>query len=139
MMEVYEKRDRAIRSIGFSSYRDYLNSDLWHEIRKTVLGRSRKCTKCKGKATQVHHARYLKEDLLGKTLSYLNPVCASCHHNAEYDRNGQKNELGKANEILGTFRRDGTECRVCHSVMKKGKRLTCRKCRKKQKSSKTPR
>ena len=33
----YKQRDEVLRSIGFQSYKEYLESDLWKSIRSRVL------------------------------------------------------------------------------------------------------
>lgn len=83
----YDSRDAELRRIGFDSYRDYLRSDLWRAVREKVFeAKGRACHLCGGVANQVHHNRYHANDLTGKRLAYLNPVCDSCHRKIEFRR-----------------------------------------------------
>ena len=87
---VYRERNRNIRAMGFRSYVDYLNSDLWKSIRAQVLAASQDCRVCGRPAIQVHHVKYRKKDLEGRDLSFLWSVCAGCHRTAEFRRDGEK-------------------------------------------------
>lgn len=77
-----------LRSNGFQDYRDYLSSPLWREIRLRVFqSRGTKCKVCReAEATQIHHERYTPENLSGKSLADLVPICPACHEFIE--RNG---------------------------------------------------
>lgn len=100
----YNQRSRNLAKAGFPSYHDYLASKLWRIIRAAVLFRdNRKCYKCQGKATQVHHTTYSVKTLLGWRLSKLLSVCDSCHRDAEFV-DGQKVSLHEANPRLGFVR-----------------------------------
>ena len=93
----YAGRDKALKNLGFASYRDYLNSDLWHSIRESVLQRDNHlCVPCGKKATQVHHMRYTHSVLKGLDLGGLISICGGCHVSAEFHYD-QKNSLSKAN------------------------------------------
>ncbi len=96
----------VLRVIGFSSYAEYLQSGLWEVIRGRVLERdSSICYRCRGPATQVHHANYDVETMLGDRLKSLRSVCASCHHYASLRPDGSKTSLSIANKKLnGTYR-----------------------------------
>lgn len=80
----YKQRDEVLRSIGFQSYKEYLESDLWKSIRSRVLKRS-----------------YKKKYLLGKGNLRLamKPICGKCHKEIEFDGQ-EKTSLGRANEKL---------------------------------------
>jgi len=87
----YKERDRSLRTLGFSSYDEYLRSPIWHWIRARTLRRAKGV--CKGchinRATAVHHERYSVAALLGIDWRSLVAVCAMCHemaHAAELDK-----------------------------------------------------
>ena len=82
--ESYGDRDELLMELGFASYRDYLNSDLWKSIRSRVMRRwSRRCKLCGDPAIDVHHINYTKSGLLGKKLTQLRPLCRTCHEKVE--------------------------------------------------------
>ena len=102
----YWERDRLLKSLGFDSYRDYLNSGLWKkEIRPKVMQRDKgMCCKC-GKNDRddsmcVHHTKYTEDNLSGKSLDNMVCVCAGCHYRAEFTRKGKKKSLAQANAYL---------------------------------------
>lgn len=87
----YASRDFILRQIGFSSYREYLKSELWRNIREKVFQlKGRLCFLCGNLANQVHHNRYHRNDLLGKTLAYLFPICDKCHEGIEFSKRKKK-------------------------------------------------
>jgi hypothetical protein len=82
----YGYRDENLLRMGFSSYRAYLKSELWKDIRARVLARAPDglCEKCKrAPATQVHHRSYDPATLAGTTIDSLTKTCARCHTKAE--------------------------------------------------------
>jgi 5-methylcytosine-specific restriction endonuclease McrA len=82
----YKRRASNLKDLGFDSYRQYLESPLWASIRSEVLARDKKkCVKCGGRATQVHHMSYGPKVLSGERIGRLVSVCASCHRAAEFD------------------------------------------------------
>lgn len=79
-----------LASMGFSSYADYLKSDLWFSIRARVLQKDHySCRLCGCKATQVHHNLYRRRELYGQSLKGMFAVCDKCHHRVEF-KNGKK-------------------------------------------------
>ena len=96
----YRSRDTILRGMGFSSYGEYLESILWKFIRMRVLGRGRAvktCSLCTRKATVVHHLDYSESTLNGMVLDSLTPLCKSCHHKIEFQKDGRKRSLSAAN------------------------------------------
>lgn len=58
----------------------YLNSEEWQRKRYVVLKRDNwQCVYCGSKATQVHHTKYLKENIGKEPIDWLVSVCNSCH------------------------------------------------------------
>lgn len=56
---------------------------------------------CNRVATAIHHSRYHKNDLIGRTTKFLHPVCASCHRDFEFTwRSGKKRDLVNANGVM---------------------------------------
>lgn len=93
----YTLRNRLLCSLGYSSYDDYLESELWAEIKDAVLDRDRwRCRVCDAQATAVHHTDYNRETLLGDSFDGLVSICHGCHAKIELDRNGNKRPLFKA-------------------------------------------
>lgn len=92
-------REQTLKEMGYSSYAEYLASDLWKSIRKQVLDNAKKCVLCKGKPTEVHHKNYHRPTLEGKTIDSLVPLCRFCHYRIEFTK-GKKNSLATANTKL---------------------------------------
>lgn len=84
----YRRRRANLRKLGFSSYREYLKSDMWTAIRERVFAYyGRACKRCGGYATQVHHKKYVMKAMTGENLGLLVPLCARCHEFCEWDGN----------------------------------------------------
>lgn len=82
----YESRDLILSKMGFDSYRDYLASDLWKRIRRKVYtAKGSRCFLCGNQADALHHSRYHRNDLLGKKIRFIDPICDSCHNRIEFD------------------------------------------------------
>lgn len=98
----YDRRDSNLRSLGFSSYREYLMSDLWRQVKiKAFQKHGNKCIGCGGMAQTFHHTRYFQSVLKGENLGYLKPICHDCHREIEFhERTGKKMKITYANKIL---------------------------------------
>lgn len=58
----------------------YLKSDEWRRKRYLVLKRDNwTCVYCGGRATQVHHKKYLIKKLGKEPIKWLVSVCKPCH------------------------------------------------------------
>lgn len=58
----------------------YLKSDEWRRKRYLVLKRDNwTCVYCGGRATQVHHKKYLKRKLGKEPIKWLVSICRPCH------------------------------------------------------------
>jgi 5-methylcytosine-specific restriction endonuclease McrA len=63
----------------WSSYREYLDSDIWKAIRWEALARDHgRCRDCGVEASEVHHIAYPKV-LGGEDLDDLLSLCHACH------------------------------------------------------------
>jgi 5-methylcytosine-specific restriction endonuclease McrA len=101
----YVTRNEWLRLLGFKSYREYLRSDLWKSIRVRVYAaKGGNCFLCGKPATELHHNRYYRTDLIGKKLRYINPVCRECHKSIEFD-DGRKNDVETAAKKFRSLRR----------------------------------
>jgi hypothetical protein len=81
----YESREVGLRELGFASYRAYLRSELWQRIRRQVYKlKGSLCYLCQEPATELHHNRYHVNDLSGKRLCHIQPVCRQCHESIEF-------------------------------------------------------
>lgn len=74
-----EDRYISLNVLGFNSYRGYLKSKLWRQIRAQKLDSDPKCFCCKRNATQVHHRAYTLKAMRGHDMDLLMSVCGSCH------------------------------------------------------------
>ncbi len=88
----YVDRNHTLRQLGFASYQEYLESDLWRKVRLQVyVIKGRTCRMCLSKpATCVHHNRYHLNDLTGRKLKFLEPLCDDCHKKIEFEQDGEK-------------------------------------------------
>lgn len=102
----YAQRNTIVRQLGFSSYKTYLLSALWKEIRHQILLPHTRCRACGNRATQVHHNRYLLKDMNGTCLDHLIPVCGRCHKKAEFNRIGSKIGPQRATKKLDQLREE---------------------------------
>jgi hypothetical protein len=96
----HEQRIHLLSLWGYTSYANYLRSDLWLGIRAKVLSGDRLCCcGCQRLADQVHHTKYTEANLSGHSLSNMVPILAECHQYIEFCR-GQKLSLKEANKRL---------------------------------------
>lgn len=91
----YFERNEILVELGFATYKEYLESELWKGIKSEVFKKSRTCSLCDGLAFQVHHLDYSRETLLGLNPRGLTPICRPCHEKVEMRPNGEK-RMGKA-------------------------------------------
>lgn len=102
----YTDRRVLLRLLGFATYQDYLNSDLWKEIRERVFAlKGRECFLCSKLATQAHHNRYNLNTLRGKRLKHIFPVCGQCHHSIEFKGGEKVFEIAKVQTAFRKKRR----------------------------------
>lgn len=121
-MDWYEDRRLLVADLGFTTYREYLRSDLWKSIRSRVFEeKSRNCCnrKCQKKATCVHHEFYTASALEGSCIRYLWPLCDTCHSKVHARRKGKMVDLMESSRILSRM--------VQGSPCKKEKRKSRRK------------
>lgn len=74
----YMARQQNLARLGFSSYRQYLASDTWSQIRERVLATG-ECWCCGSRPSSVHHSSYPLTALAGNDDSVLYAVCHPCH------------------------------------------------------------
>jgi len=81
----YYKRNKKLKKHGFDSYQDFLKSKKWKNLKAFAWDHLKvyKCFFCKEKPYTLHHVKYTK--ITGNTLSWLIPVCKSCHSNIHRD------------------------------------------------------
>jgi len=102
--DAYFVRKCALALLGFKTYKAYLSSTLWGDIRRKVLTEMPRCRGCGGHATSVHHNRYNLEDLDGRCFDHLIPVCGTCHSRAEFTKKGVKVDPKMATNHLDGIR-----------------------------------
>jgi hypothetical protein len=135
VMRQYGQRNRLLRELGIGpTYADYLASGLWSGIRRRVMGRDQgKCQICGEKATAVHHQRYRKDNLTGRSLAHMFAICEECHKLIEFDADGKKQSpMAASRQAFDLARRHG---KGLLKERKKTKKLTKaeKKTRKEQK------
>jgi len=97
--EIYRHRDALLKSMGFQSYAEYLDSETWRVVRAEFLKNNYRCTFCKQPAEQVHHAKYTAENLTGVSKDFLHAVCGHCHAAIEIEPDGSKRNPGDVERI----------------------------------------
>ena len=90
MTSEYQKRDKILTTLGFSSYTVYQQSPLWQKIRGKVLRKNQYCALCGDIANTVHHLKYTPENLIGKNIKGLCSLCKGCHCKVELAPGGRK-------------------------------------------------
>ena len=101
----YVSRGFWLSQMDFKTYREYLASDLWKDIRvRAFKTHGYRCFLCGERAFEVHHLRYHKNDLTGKRLKYLRPICRSCHQGIEFE-GGKKQSVREAKTAFRQKRR----------------------------------
>ena len=104
MTPTYTLRNTLLLQMGYSSYGDYLISDLWEKIRTVVMERDdKRCKICSGRAFVVHHLDYNRSTLLGNSLDGLVSICHKCHEEIEFTKEGQKRSLVEALKTYNTL------------------------------------
>lgn len=98
----YKQRDECLFRLGFASYRDYLNSQLWTVIRTAKLESNPNCELCDNVANHVHHQSYRLETLIGKNIKPLVSLCEPCHRRVEFRPDGTKRNF---EAVMKTVRR----------------------------------
>lgn len=105
----FQKRDKALRNLGFESYADYLRSDLWRGIKKKVMGgyEAKMCYVCDMfVATELHHLTYETSVMRGNKPSHLYPVCEHCHEKIfEYSKRRRTNQKNATRRLMKSFGR----------------------------------
>lgn len=123
---VYYKRNKTLRLLGFASYADYLASDLWKQIRLKVLRRDNwRCCACGQRAWEVHHRHYKPEAMLGDNLNPLHSICPQCHRHIEVYPDGSKVKWHNVKVKLRELQKQ-------HGIVPKG---MCRNCLKQHRRS----
>lgn len=58
--DTWIRRDERLRQLGFTAYRDYLNSGHWKKISKKAYSRAnyQRCEVCGSGKVQLHHSTY---------------------------------------------------------------------------------
>lgn len=107
--QFYVTRNAILASLGYPTYTEYLASDRWAGIRRSVLKRDKRlCRLCGGAATEVHHASYSRAALLGRDTTHLYSVCRECHewvefrpgHRGEPQRRSPKEMVAETHRLL---------------------------------------
>lgn len=106
----YHSRDSHLRTLGFLSYRQYVRSEFYREIRLRVFReKGRWCMTCPNTANEIHHNRYNLADLSGRTLEFLVQICRPCHDCIEHRPDGSKCTVSQAFANWRRLRRAYTE------------------------------
>ena len=105
MFDEYKSRNNILKTLGFETYKSYLESSLWKDIRGRVLFRDKNiCQACKKPATVVHHRDYYRPTLDGRHLHGLISLCVQCHEFIEF-KNKEKTEKRTFESVQCTLAR----------------------------------
>ena len=96
----YDYRIEVLNRNGFSSYREYLKSDLWSDIKRRVLERDGgACRVCGQEAKYVHHDSYGDVTIRGEHIGKLYSLCLRCHGEVEFEGK-RKRDFSSARKAL---------------------------------------
>lgn len=102
----YAERNAILLRTGYATYRDYLKSELWVDIKTKILTAcNHRCRLCREHTNTVHHTNYNRRTLEGKNFRFLVPLCNGCHYKTEFDFDGSKLTVGQAHGKLKKRRR----------------------------------
>lgn len=70
---------KTYQALGFKTYQDYLNSEMWQEKKKWILECfGKRCQKCGAtKALNVHHINY--DSVGNENMHDVTVLCYDCH------------------------------------------------------------
>ena len=88
--EYSKQRENSLKRLNFDNYDEYLESDLWREIRQSKLAVDPNCECCGHSAEQVHHISYAYKIMAGVENKCLVSVCRDCHVILEFTKSGRK-------------------------------------------------
>jgi len=98
--QCYDERNETLKLIGYSSYKEYLDSPDWLKIREECLARdNHECVACGSPASQVHHMDYHIRTILGLRPWRLASICGKCHEAIEWTGT-EKNSVNHATFLL---------------------------------------
>lgn len=105
LVKIERPHDRGNwKYLGFSSYREYLSSKLWSDIRQRILRKyAYNCVLCDKPAAEVHHISYDMDVLLGVDTTKLVSLCRDCHRSIEFTPDGMKRKTNDVVEVLRTL------------------------------------
>lgn len=87
----YSDRNWNLKALGFSNYREYLQSQLWYDIKSRILKRdSYRCRLCRNKGLIPHHNSYSLDSLAGKNIDDIVTVCKKCHELIEFHEGSKR-------------------------------------------------
>jgi len=92
----YTSRSKILEKLGFDSYSDYVESDMWKDVCESIMGEDTKCSVCGEVATILHHDDYSIETLRGDKTEGLFPLCKTCHFCVEFRTKKKKRRRGKS-------------------------------------------
>jgi hypothetical protein len=98
---VSDSGKEILKSLGFKSYKDYLNSELWKIIKEVVLARDVHHCRCCG-ATGDNVFRYTdsKAAFLGAQPELLITVCNQCLRDIYYEGRRKRSLRGSQKFML---------------------------------------
>jgi hypothetical protein len=140
--------DGILKRLGFNSYAEYLEGDLWKGIRRKFLSEKPRCSICGKKSTHVRFTTFSEAIFSGKDTDTLFPLCGNCFYRVEFDRNGVRRRLIDANQYIAKQLRRKKKlskeeaknltgyCGICGDRAPRGKRI-CLPCKKKAKEAET--
>jgi hypothetical protein len=89
-----KRKTTSTSHIQSQTYRDYLHSDNWRELRREAFALvNNRCVNCGGTASELHHLNYfnLQHETIGIDVV---PLCGKCHKFCHWKRNWG-NEKGR--------------------------------------------
>jgi hypothetical protein len=107
-----KKKEPSFVQLGFDSYKEYLESDLWQDIRTRKLSECPVCECCDKPASQVHHNSYGFMVMAGHDDESLVAVCRECHVHIEFCNGEKRSQHGARKSLLRLLHDNGKHRRA---------------------------
>ncbi len=127
----YSDRSKNLTIMGYSSYSQYLRSQLWKNIRQNILNRDNNlCFVCGKFGNQIHHMSYDLSALNGLDATKLKCLCGNCHRAIEFKKTGEKLPIDRVNSKMNVVKSQLPPCSECGKGNSAGKcKICCHKAK----------
>jgi len=89
-VKVAYTRQTLIEELGFDTFEQFEDSTLWQQIENKVLQKKNRCRFCEYKAHTMIYMVYTRDNIKGKSLYGIHPICKYCNERLIYTDDGHK-------------------------------------------------